>query len=103
MTSLLLELNLLSTSIYIACAQMETGPFATLFISTGAFAVTRAADDFEEVDIPLSSMADALGGEITTSYKGHPLAGSASAAMSRLNIEEPAGLKDWGAELIFTS
>jgi hypothetical protein len=51
-----------------------------------------------------------LGSGITTSHIGHPLSGAECAAMSRLNIEGPATsavganpLRDWGAELLFTS
>jgi hypothetical protein len=82
---------------------MEEGSLATSYIPTGAAVVTRAADDFEEVLTPFPSTSDALGIGITSSHIGHPLSGAECAAMSRLNVEGPAGLRDWGAELLFTS
>jgi hypothetical protein len=86
--------NTLITNICITGAKIEEYIFANSFIPTGASGVTRAADEFEEVDTPYPSMVDALGSGITTIIIGHPLTGAESAAMSRLNIEVPTALRD---------
>ena len=82
---------------------MEEGTLPTSYIPTAATPATRAADDFEEVDTLFPSTSDALGSGITSSHIGHPLSGAECAAMSRLNIEAAGTLRDWGAELLFTS
>ena len=82
---------------------MEDGATVSTYIPTGAAAVTRAADDFEEVLTYFPSMSDALGSGETTSHTGHPLSGAECAAMTQLNIEAPTTLRDWGGELIFLS
>jgi len=74
-----------------------------LAIPTTTAAVTRAVEDFEEVDSPIPSMSDALGSGITTSHIGHLLYGAECTVMSRLNIEAPVPLRDSGGELIFTT
>jgi hypothetical protein len=76
---------------------MEDVIFATSYIPTGAAAVTRAADDFQEVETPFPITSDALGSGVTTSHIGHPLSGAECAAMSRLNIEA-AGASTIGAK-----
>jgi hypothetical protein len=94
----------LATTIYVAAPQKEPGAtFATSYIPTTTAAVTRAADDYEEVDTPFPDTSDALGSGIPTSYIGHSLSGAECAAVSRLNIKAPGALKDWGGELLFTS
>ncbi len=81
-TSVRGESNTLFTNIYIAGPQMEACATVSTYIPTGAAAVTRAADDFEEVLTPFPSMSDALGSGVTTSHIGHPLSGAECAAMS---------------------
>jgi hypothetical protein len=56
--------------------------------------MTRAADDFQEVDTPFPSMSDALGSGITTGHIGHPLSGAECAAMAMLNNEAAGTLRD---------
>jgi hypothetical protein len=48
-------------------------------------------------------MSDMLGGGITSSHVGRPLAEAETSAMSRLQVKAPAGLKDWERELISIS
>jgi hypothetical protein len=102
-TSIRAEVNTLNTTIYVAGVQMEEGGLPTSYISTAATGASRAADDFEEVLTPFTSMSDALGSGVTTSHIGHPLSGTECAAMARLNIKAPTTLRDWGRELIFMS
>jgi hypothetical protein len=102
-TSVRGESNTLTTNIYVAGPQVEDGTFATSYILTRATTVTRAVDDFDEVLTPFPCMSDTLGSGITTIHIVHPLSGAECAAMSWLNIEGPTALRDWGAELLFTS
>ena len=102
-TSARAESNTLTTSIFVAGAQAEAGVSSTSYIPTTTAPVTRAADDFEEVSKSFPSTSDLLGPGVTTSHIGHHLAGSETAAMSSLEVEGPASLKDWGAELLFSS
>ncbi len=93
-TSPRVETNTLTTSIYVAGAQAEPGVSATSYIPTTTVAVTRAADDFEEVSRTFLSTSDLLGSGLTTSHIGHQFAGEECAAMSNLEVEGPASLKD---------
>jgi hypothetical protein len=97
------ETNTLITSIYVAGSQAEAGVSATSYIPTTTVAVARAADDFEEVPKSFLSTSDLLNSGVTISHIGHQLAGAECAAMSQLEVEVPASLKDWGAELLLTS
>ncbi len=94
------ETNTLTTLIYVAGAQAEAGVSTTSYIPTTTVAATRAADDFEEVPKSFPSTSDLLGPGVTTSHIGHQLAGAECAAMSPLEVEATAALRDWGAELI---
>jgi hypothetical protein len=97
------ETNTLTTSIYVAGARAEAGVSATSYIPTTTVAVTRAADDFEEVPKSFPSTSDLLGSGVTTSHIGHQLAEAETAAMPSLEVEAPAGgVEDWGGELLFT-
>ena len=82
---------------------MEEGATASTYIPTTTAAVTRAVEDFQEVDTPFPNTSDSLESSVTTGHVGHPLSGAECAAMSRLNIEADGTLRDWGAELLFTS
>ncbi len=103
-TSPRVETNTLTTSTYVAGAQAEAGVSATSYIPTTTAAVTRAADDFEEVSRTFPSNSDLFGSGVTTSHIGHQLAGAETAAMSSLEVEAPAdGVEHWSGELIFLS
>ncbi len=94
------EINTLATSIYAAGAQVDVVLSATSYISTTTAPVTRAVDNFEKVLKSFPNISDMLGGGITSSHICHPLAGAETAAMPRLQVEAPAGLKHWSGELI---
>ena len=91
-----------SATIYVAAAQVENGASATSYIPTGSAAVTRAADGFEEVEVPYPAQLDLLGAAVTRGHVGLPLASGETAGMARLGAEG-GGLREWGGELLFVS
>ena len=96
------ETNTLTTGIYIAGAQVEAGVSANNYIPTTTAAVTRAADDFQEVSTSYPAQLDLLGAAVTRSHIGLPLASGETAGMARLGAEG-GGLREWGGELLFVS
>jgi hypothetical protein len=64
--------------------------------------VTRAADDFSEVEVPYPAQLDLLGAAVTRGHIGLPLASGETAGMARLGAEG-GGLREWGGELLFVS
>jgi len=81
---------------------MEDGGSATSYISTGATAVTRVADDYNETTAPYPAQLDLLGGAITRDHIGLPLASGETAGMARRGAEG-GGVREWGGELLFVS
>ncbi len=81
---------------------MEDGTFTTSYIPTLTAAVTRAADDFQEVETPYPAQLDLLGAAVTRGHIGLPLASGETAGMARLGAEG-GGLREWGGELLFVS
>ena len=93
----------MTTAIYVAAPQVEpNATFATSFIFTTTAAVTRAADDFQEVETPYPAKLDLMGAAVTRGHIGLPLASGEIAGMARL-AADGGGLKEWSGELLFIS
>ena len=77
---------MLAMTIYVAAPQKEPdATIATSYIPIINAPVTRAANDYEEVDTAFPNTSHALGSGITTGHIGHPLFGAECSLMSRLN------------------
>ncbi len=81
---------------------MEAGVSATSYIPTIDAAIIRAADDFQEVEIPYPAQLNLLGAVVTRSHIGLPLATGETAGMARLGAKG-GELREWGGELLFVS